>query len=296
MEKLDVVYILGTGSRWRNNEIRYSIRSVEMNLLCAGRIFVIGECPDFLSGVIHIPYPDKHKNKQDNAREKYLVAANDERISDDFILMNDDFFVLEPVESVPNYTLGTMEEMIRRHPTKGGYYYQSMIDTKKVIESFGIHDPLSFEVHAPIVFNKEKLKTVIMMVGAEKAYSFRSCYGNIYAEENERVMDFKAAGLVEFIHQITRNSDYLSISDSLVAEREFRDWIRRTFPKPSRYENDRGEGQDILPGGPVGSMRYYAKTAFTYGSKRYSPGEIIENEHMDDIRNNPSMRDNWELK
>lgn len=293
--KNDIVYILGTGSRWRNNEIRYSLRSVEKNM-DIGKVFIIGECPTWATGVIHITAEDKDTNKLLNARAKYEIAAKDKRISEAFILMNDDFFILEPVSKIENYSRGTINEMIQRHPTKGGYYYRSLTDTKKVIEEIGIYDPLDFEIHAPIIFEKEKLKILLEMIKPDKAYSLRSCYGNMFGLEPKTVIDFKAAGLVDFAYQLNREPEFLSINDNMVAQKEFRDWIRRQFPKPSKYETDRGDGLDILPGGSMGSLRYYAKRTFIYFGKTYSIGEIVDEDVMDEIKYNQKMNDCWELK
>ena len=290
-----MVYILGTGSRWRNNEIRYSLRSVERNLEI-GRVFIVGACPDWVTGVIHIPVDDIHKNKLMNAREKYMVAAKDKRISEDFILMNDDFFILKPVSKIENYSRGMIADMISKHPTQGGYYYHSLSDTKKVMEAIGIQEPLDFEIHAPIIFNKEKLLTVMEMIQPDKAYSLRSCYGNMFGLKAKKVIDFKASGLVDFAYQLKRNPAYLSINDNMVAQREFREWIRRKFPKPSKYETDRGDGLDILPGAPMCSLRYYAKRTFIYFGKTYSTGEIVDNDVMDEIKYNQKMSECWELK
>jgi hypothetical protein len=211
--------------------------------------------------------------------------------------MNDDFFVLKPIEGdVPAYSRGTLKEMMDRHPTKGGYYYKSLKDTRDVLNVMGIFEPIDFEIHAPITFNKEKLIATIELIGTEKAYDIRSCYGNLNELEPVNTIDFKASKLSEFIYQLNQDSPYLSISDSLVARQEFRDWIRRTFSDPSKYETDRGAGSDVLPGAPVGCMRYYAKKSFTYDKKRYSIGEIIGGEVMDDLRNDPAMADCYELK
>ena len=295
MKKLDLVYILGSGSRWRNNEIRYSLRSVERNLP-GHKVFIIGECPSWATGIIHIPIPDGSSNKLLNARAKYTAAAKDPRISDDFVLMNDDFFVLKPVENIPGYSRGTLAEMMGRHPTKDGYYYKSLRDTKCLLNSMGILNPIDFEIHAPIIFNKEKLITTIELIGTDKAYSIRSCYGNLSNSEPRKTEDFKASNLAEFAYQVNRDPAYLSISDAVVAQREFRDWIRRKFQEPSKYETDRGAGADILPGAPMDCLRYYAKRHFTYDKKTYSTGEIIDGEVMDDLRNDPAMSGCYELK
>jgi len=295
MEKNDLVYILGKGSRWRNNEIRYSLRSVEKNMP-KSRVFIIGECPEFITGVVHIPVKDESDNKLINARRKYLIAASDKRISQNFILMNDDFFILKKIDKVENYIRGTLAEMIKRHPIKGGYYYKSLNETKRILEKVGVEDPWDFEVHAPMVFDKDKLLAILEMIDEGKAYSFRSLYGNLCRLNGTKVIDFKATSMAEFVYQMKRDDKILSINDNLVVQKEFRDWLRRKFKKPSKYETDRGEGCDILPGEMVKNLKYYAAKSFSYLKKTYSKGEIIDGEMMDEIINNPRLKENWELK
>ena len=44
---MDIVYILGNGSKFNNEEIRYSLRSLE-KFVNFDRVFIVGECPKFL--------------------------------------------------------------------------------------------------------------------------------------------------------------------------------------------------------------------------------------------------------
>jgi hypothetical protein len=55
---IDVVYPLGTGSVWQDNELRYSLRSLEKNFPDLGRVYVVGHKPDWLGNVEHIPFGD----------------------------------------------------------------------------------------------------------------------------------------------------------------------------------------------------------------------------------------------
>jgi hypothetical protein len=59
MKPIDIVYVLGTGSNWSDNEIRFSLRSVFKNLTNIGQIFIVGEKPAGLKGFIHIDHPDE---------------------------------------------------------------------------------------------------------------------------------------------------------------------------------------------------------------------------------------------
>lgn len=295
MEKIDLVYILGTGSHWSNNEIRYSIRSVEKYLKFR-KIFVIGEKPEWLGGVIHIEAQDKEDNKIANARAKYLIAATDKRISRNFILTNDDFFFLQDIKEIPYYSRGTINEMIKRHPTKKGYYYTTLIETKNRLEAMGIEKVKDYEVHCPIIFNKEKLLTTMAMVGNKKSYLLRTCYGNLNNEKAKKVMDFKASNLAEFAHQTIKEREYLSINDALVAAEEFRVWIYRKFIHKSGFELDDGNGSRILPGRSIGSLKHYAIKGFDYGKKYYNPGDLIKKAEMDEIKKIPNLKDMWRLK
>ena len=54
---VDLVYVLGKGSRWQDNELRFSLRSVSKNLSNVGQIFIVGQIPDFVKNCVHVPVP-----------------------------------------------------------------------------------------------------------------------------------------------------------------------------------------------------------------------------------------------
>lgn len=54
---MDIIYSIGSGSTWDNNELRYSLRSLDMYGKSYDRVFVVGNIPEFLSDeVIKVPY------------------------------------------------------------------------------------------------------------------------------------------------------------------------------------------------------------------------------------------------
>lgn len=298
--KKDLVYILGSESRWSDNEIRYSLRSAE-KFFDFGRVFVVGEIPEWMTGVVHLPVRDPFSNKLKNARSKYLAACAERSLSAEFVLMNDDFFFLERTDEIPAYSRGTLAGMIERHPTQKGYYFDAMRATRHRLDGMGVDPVLDFEVHAPMVFDKARLASIAGMVGEEKPYLLRTCYGNLANLEREDMSraalnDFKAANLTEFVHQTSRTRPFLSINDALVASVEFRTWIARKFPKPSRFELDAGRGASAEPGMPQRALRYHATTPFTYGRRSFSSGDVIDADTMKGIKTNAKMRRLWILK
>lgn len=238
----DLVYILGTGSTWSNNEIRYSLRSVEkyFDPLGERKVFVIGEKPEWMINVFHIPLKDEAQSKTSNARAKYLAASEHPEISDDFILMNDDFFFLKEMTQIPNYIRGTLLSSLKNHRNRSGYYYDSLKATRERLQELGVAEPLDFSVHAPIVFNKKKLAEAILQMGTKTPYLLRSAYGNLEKIEGLKTEDFKANNMREFHQQMKRDAEFLSINNTILREERFKKFLREKYPDQSKYENDLG--------------------------------------------------------
>ena len=91
---MDAVYILGSGSLAGNEEIRFSIRSLCENMLDLRNLYIIGEDPGFLHDFEHVVMLDSSKERHVNAYFKVLRACGLPELSDEFLLMNDDFFML----------------------------------------------------------------------------------------------------------------------------------------------------------------------------------------------------------
>src|SRR5690606_5236989 len=91
------VWILGTGSSWEDNELRYSIRSVEKHHQDDAEVLVIGSKPSWYRGP-HLPYLDTHTCPYINQWEKLRIACQIPDISDPFVYMDDDFYLMQPLD------------------------------------------------------------------------------------------------------------------------------------------------------------------------------------------------------
>lgn len=293
---MDLVYILGSGSRWSDNEIRYSIRSA-VKYFKFGKIFVIGERPDWMQNVEWVDAPDDQNTKIGNSINKQILAAKQTGLSKDYILMNDDFFFLKPMEELPVFHRGTTQETINNHKQKRGYYYEAMVRSQQKLEMMGLTGSRDYGVHCPIVMNKENFLSMIAVLGKEaNRYLIRTCYGNIYRIGGEKIYDFKASDISQFNLQIRKNREFLSINDALVAVKEFREWIAKKFPEVSKYENDNGEGAFVAPGQSIKIRSYYATQKFLYEGVEFSKGQLLDAETVKKLRKSPKMSYLWELK
>lgn len=241
----DIVYILGNGSKWNDNELRYSLRSLEKHFK-HGRVFIVGALPEWLQNVIHIDVQDSFEysdgGKMRNAIKKIRAACKSEDISDSFVLMNDDFYFLKDCPEIMPYSLGTVQDMIDRHRTKKGYYFNALRGTMHFIQRQGIETPIGYGIHYPIVYEKEKFLQMTVGIDMRQiAYSWRTIYGNIFNIGNVKREDTKIHCFEDFEEFLKREetTDFLSSSDRVVLIPQFQEWIRKRFPEPSKYERNR---------------------------------------------------------
>jgi hypothetical protein len=242
-EVMDIVYILGNGSQWDDNELRYSLRSLEKHFKHRN-VFIVGVLPKWLQNIIHIdiqdsfPYPNGGKLK--NAVRKIRAACKNKRLSNDFVLMNDDFFFLRDCSEIKPFSLGTIQESLDRHKTKKGYYYKALFGTMNVLQRSGILEPLSYNVHYPFVYNKEKfLRLTAQVDWLRIAYSWRTVYGNIFKIGSDKRLDTKIHNPEDFKEflKIENEFDFISTTDRVALNSNFQDWIAARFPNKSIYEN-----------------------------------------------------------
>lgn len=232
---LDVVYICRDGE---NEELRYSIRSVVKNLPHA-RLWVVGGKPDWYTGR-HIKVKQL-KNKFENARANMTAIAKSGQISEDFILMNDDFFVISPVDEVKYYFSGTLKSkidyFISAHPSS--QYTALLQRSMKVLINRGVEEPLDYALHVPVIMNRKKLLEVLPL-----GISWRLSYCNIYSVGGEQIevpagttKDVKIYikdGQPTDISQNPLSSFYISTDDSSFLV--IRDYLQQMFPQKSKHE------------------------------------------------------------
>lgn len=238
--KIDLVYILGTGSHWQNNEIRYSLRSVEKNVSGIRKIFIIGERPSFINDeVIHIPYKDVYTNKARNIMAKILRACNDTRITKNFMLWNDDYFAMQPFSAIdyPYYFKCDLHHSVRINK---GEYKLHCEETLKVLIANGLNVK-NFDCHYPIIYDKFKAKKMIEKFdwNTKHGYVFRSMYCNYWNIEGEFRLDCKTNTSLPGPHipKIVEGEGkhFLSIGDGAL-NMAMRSYLMNRFSWKSKFE------------------------------------------------------------
>jgi hypothetical protein len=236
---MDIVYILGKGSIWQNNELRYSLRSLEKHVKVFDNVYVIGERPDFLSDkVIHIPFQDVYQNKARNIMEKVRRAALDDRIGKNFLLLNDDYFFTRDtdIREYPYYYKCKLEQTVQINA--GTQYGKHIQETYKLLKSQE-HPTLNFDTHKPIIYNKHQFKIVVNRANwnVRFGYTLRSLYCNTLGIKGEFQKDSKVnhPHLKQIWRHIFSQSDVISIDDKAINQ-QFKEFMQETYPDKSKFE------------------------------------------------------------
>lgn len=240
---IDVVYVLGKGSIWDNNEIRFSLRAIEKNLQEYRNIWIVGERPDWLRNINHIPYPDELINNADgNIARKVLRVCQEEELTDDFLFINDDHFIIKPTiaSEIPPYHKGDLAKLPEEY-FQQAFWRGRLFRTKNVLLSKNL-TALHFDCHAPIVMNKRRFPEVMSQFDFEKGmgYTMKSLYGNVvYGNSAPRLRGEKVTLFKNYTYEkvkkITVRAQFVAVNNAGL-KAGFKQWLHEEFPDQSRYE------------------------------------------------------------
>lgn len=224
---MDVVYINRPGDD--NEELRYSLRSLRN--LPHGKVFVSGYCPVWVQGV-EVISQERMRDKQTSALTNLIAALNCNEVSDPFVIFNDDFFVMQPLEEVPLLHLGDLDAFIEEHGQST--YRKAMEATRDRLAQTETGPFLSWESHAPMVIEKLGMQLALSIGQGIHGMHNRTMYGNLMGLVGKQSHDFK-------VYRTSKGNEYkgwpfVSTSDRTFVYHPVGRYIREAFPDPSPYE------------------------------------------------------------
>lgn len=243
---MDLLYIV-SHSNWNDNELRYSLRSIEKYASNVGRVFVCGDIPTWLSDeVVKIPCNNPYPRKAKNILYKVMYAIDHSDIGNEFLMSSDDIFHIRPIDldNYPHYwkngdIISVPEELKNKRIGK-------IIDcTVSILKRFGY--PLEdyggghclHHVDAAILRNMPKIREASMQ--SEYGCVFDSMMGGaIYMlkhPEEEIRYDVKVDVYEneEELLQIIGDSTCFSIDDESF-QYGMREYLKKLYQNKSKYE------------------------------------------------------------
>lgn len=232
LKDMDIVYVVKDSAY--NEELQYSLRSVEKNFP-HNRVWFFGGKP---IGV----HPDKQvlvsqiwRTKWDNVRNMMRMIADNEEVTDDFVLFNDDFFVMKPVKTLPPYKWKTMESICKwveeQNNSKQSSYTKNLRAVARELEELQFPTD-NYVLHLPMIFNKKKLLNALDVFPSTK--SPRSVYGNMYLTNKAKT--HKDVKIFRAWQTPPEDSDFLSTEDYAFKNGKAGEYIKKCFPDKSRFE------------------------------------------------------------
>lgn len=225
-QNLDAVYLVRSGE---NEELRYSLRSLKN--LPHGKVWMFGNPPDWVQNV-QIVKGQEGIDKWQRAKSSLKKVVRSE-VSEDFILFNDDFFVMDEILVIPTITHGTLEEQYNLPKYKDGWgnlnTYARILRSTEI--QLGTYPTKNFDVHYPMIFNKERLKQVLL--GHDSYIATRSFYGNFYRLDSIEADDCK----IYDSDTIPKSQSFISTTDESFKGRAG-EYIKRQFKEKSIYERE----------------------------------------------------------
>ncbi len=141
-------------------EIYHSVKSIQAHFQEPYTLHFVGDLPPGISAH-HIPHKREsgvfRTNCLDACRKMELILDSKE-ISDDFILMYDDLYLLKDVNRSFFDRFYVVNKLLETRPR--GNHARLRIETGKALVKNGIEDPFNCETHLPRLYNKDLLREI----------------------------------------------------------------------------------------------------------------------------------------
>lgn len=232
---MDIVYPI---KRTKDNkELIYSLRSLQY--IKHNKIFIIGDLPDF--PIVNINYIPSNAldSRYETTTNHIKVACHCKELSDDFILMNDDFYFLRPstLEEL-NLNRGPLKEVVRFYHKNHNpltRYDRLVEQTYLHYKEIGQNDIISFELHTPMIINKNNFLSILPMLSSEALHCCkRTIYGNKFIKNSKSIEDVKILTCSAIDENKWDQMSFISTSRAMISRVE--PYLKNKFPNKCKYE------------------------------------------------------------
>ena len=223
---MDILYYIGSGSHHNNQELRYSLRALEAHCKDIDNVWIVGNKPHFLNNNVKYLWVEDKGAGWQNAFYK-TMAAIEAGISENFLLMNDDFFMLRDFTAAryPRYYKGELPSEAKNK------YQEVLVNTKHILQKFG-KTTQHYGVHCPMRINASKYKSLAKFYQGEYGpVSARCLYGNLFCK-GTMVGDNKSSALKNCASNCFSSKEW--VGENVFAA------LQELFPKPSKWEKNDG--------------------------------------------------------
>jgi hypothetical protein len=205
-------------------ELKYCLRGIEM-FIDNPEVVIIGDKTPFK--VQHISFKDHPdiKFKERNVFQKLLL------MKDDFLLFNDDFFLLQPFQNKYHYS-GTIQQQKESYPITNNF--------RKILQNtLNLYGNIpNYFRHGPLFIEREKLEPLTKLDwNVPWGYCSKSIYCHVNEIKGEDYPDLKIRVPMQNtqIVNLIKNRPYFSTGDCAVNGPMIK-VLETLYPNKSKYE------------------------------------------------------------
>lgn len=253
---IDLVYIVKDRKDGTDNMLTLSLRSVEKNLVNVRNIYLVTRYPMVnltesssirfaapIKWVKYMPVGDHAEwSKEDDEKNiihKTLVACINPEISNPFLWMNNDYWILKETNAVniPPYSDGSILARIKELSDSDSYRNR-LKRTGQALEGAGLNT-FDFDLHCPFLIDKNLfLSCMRHFPWWEQKCTIKSLYCNYAKLSNEyqkKDLKIKFGGIItdDFDKQV-ENEWILSCRAGVFDK--LSEWLNNKFPEKCSYE------------------------------------------------------------
>lgn len=247
---MDIVYILGTGSKHDNLELRMSLRSICKYGKNIGRVIVAGDPVDWLSDeVVKVKIPVKYKRKHHEMMNRVQYVVENGIVDGEFLVSSDDHFYVKPTD-FDNYPYYVKNIKLRDKAIKGERcygYHLSLVQTRRLLESHempivNFEEHCNTHLHAKVIKDFKWLldETYALERGSPPTTVVMNAWltTNYHPEELLKRNDIKInkADSVQEIRNAIGDRECFSIGDSVFSGKAIMDFFAEEYPSKCKYE------------------------------------------------------------
>ena len=213
-------------------ELLFALRSIEKHLTGFDNLVIIGDRPEWYKGE-YVQAKD-YNGKQFSIYSKFLIACELSNVTDNFIMWNDDIFLLKDIDTcqIDNWYDGKMKDTACKN--HGLRYKEAIANTLQYLP-----EGLNYDIHAPCIYNKKVFKMLFCNKTDEvciKSYYYhyyKPNEGELYYE----MKDLKINQLLskEAIKELIKDRLFFSTSTNGM-KKPMIELLNELYPKPSKWE------------------------------------------------------------
>lgn len=235
------------GSRWDNNELRYSLRSVDKHFR-----LVSGErAKVFILTTANLPWLDKDvatvvkvRGYADAIKEAWSLAR-EHSPTGDYVWMNDDICYVKdttPADLFPMIHIGKMKPLKGETRAQVNGWRMKVCETRDRLYELGFDVPINFCTHSPYLFNADMMEAVAAVFGLKYKSPLETAYFNFYRDiipntrSKNRMMKHNPWESWKDMPHGIKDKRFLNYADRGL-NNLLKGFLHGMFPNPSIYES-----------------------------------------------------------